>query len=136
MVQTASILERLARREREARVRTSGDLVRERPARTDDANVRNVHLSDKVGVGEELVPAGVDAHDWASWGEEARYVLLERLGVGAELGMAEADALRLAVVEARMVQAGVPVASWSFVGQALRVFEGSRIVAVELRSKP
>jgi hypothetical protein len=136
VVQTASILERLARREREARVRTSGDLVRERPARTDDANVRNVHLSDKVGVGEELVPAGVDAHDWASWGEEARYVLLERLGVGAELGMAEADALRLAVVEARMVQAGVPVASWSFVGQALRVFEGSRIVAVELRSKP
>lgn len=136
MVQTASILERLARREREARVRTSGDLVRERPARTDDANVRNVHLSDKVGVGEELVPAGVDAHEWASWGEEARYVFLERMGVGAELGMAEADALRLAVVEARMVQAGVPVASWSFVGQALRVFEGSRIVAVELRSKP
>jgi hypothetical protein len=135
VVQTASILERLARREREARVRTSGDLVRERPARTDDANVRNVHLSDVAGVGE-LVPAGVDAHEWASWGEEARYVFLERMGVGAELGMAEADALRLAVVEARMVQAGVPVASWSFVGQALRVFEGSRIVAVELRSKP
>lgn len=134
MVQTASILERLARREREARVRTSGDLVRERAARTEDANVRNVHLSDEVEVGGP--PAGVDAHEWASWGEEARYVLLERLGVGAELGMAEADALRLGVVEARMVHAGVPVASWSFVGQALRVFEGSRIVAVELRSKP
>ena len=56
--------------------------------------------------------------------------------MGAELGMAEADALRLAVVEARMVHAGLPVASWSFVGLALRVFEGSRIVAVEPRSKP
>lgn len=135
MVQTVSILERLARREREVRVRPSGDLVRERAARTEDANVLNVHLSDEVGVGE-LAPAGVDAHEWASWGEEARYVLLERLGVGDELGMAEADALRLAVVEARMVHAGVPVASWSFVGLALRVFEGSRIVAVEPRSKP
>jgi len=135
VVQTVSILERLARREREARVRPSGDLVRERAARTEDANVINVHLSDEVGVGE-LAPAGVDAHEWASWGEEARYVLLERLGVGDELGMAEADALRLAVVEARMVHAGVPVASWSFVGLALRVFEGSRIVAVEPRSKP
>ena len=83
-----------------------------------------------------LVPAGVDAHEWASWGEEARYVLLERLGVGDELGMAEADALRLAVVEARMVHAGVPVASWSFVGLALRVFEESRILSVEPRSKP
>lgn len=135
MVQTVSILERLARREREARVRPSEDLGRERAVRTEDANVRNVHLSDEAGVGE-LVPAGVDAHEWASWGEEARYVLLERLGVGDELGMAEADALRLAVVEARMVHAGLPVASWSFVGLALRVFEGSRIVAVEPRSKP
>lgn len=135
MVQAVSILERLARREREARVRAAGDLVRERAARTKDTNVRNVHLADEVGVGE-LAPAGVDAHEWESWGEEARYVLLERLGVGAELGMAEADALRLAVVEARMVHAGVPVASWSFVGLALRVFEGSRIVAVEPRSKP
>jgi hypothetical protein len=105
VVQTVSILERLARREREARVRPSEDLVRERSARTDDANVRNVHLSDEAGVGE-LAPAGVDAHEWASWGEEARYVLLERLGVGDELGMAEADALRLAVVEARMAHAG------------------------------
>ena len=135
MVQSVSILERLARREREARVRAAGDLVRERAARTEDANVTNVHLSDVPRVGE-LAPAGVEAHEWASWGEDARYVLLERLGVGAELGMAEADALRLAVVEARMVQAGVPVAAWSFVGQALRVFEGSRIVAVEPRSKP
>lgn len=128
MVQTVSILERLARREREARAAVD---IRETRA----ANVRNVHLADEVGVGE-LAPAGVDAHEWASWGEEARYILLERLGVGDELGMAEADALRLAVVEARMVQAGVPVASWSFVGLALRVFEGSRIVAVEPRSKP
>ena len=135
MVQAVSILERLARREREARVRAAGDLIRERAARTEDANVTNVHLSDVPRVGE-LAPAGVEAHEWASWGEDARYVLLERLGVGVELGMAEADALRLAVVEARMVQAGVPVAAWSFVGQALRVFEGSRIVAVEPRSKP
>ncbi len=135
MVQTVSILERLARRERDARLRVSGDLIRDRAARADDANVRNVHLSDEVEVGE-LVPAGVDAREWASWGEEARYVLLERLGVGDELGMAEADALRLALVEARMVHAGVPVASWSFVGLALRVFEGSRIVSVEPRSKP
>lgn len=135
MVQAVSILERLARRERDARLRASGDLVRERAARADDANVRNVHLADEPRVGE-TTPAGVDAREWASWGEEARYVLLERLGVGDELGMAEADALRLALVEARMVHAGVPVASWSFVGLALRVFEGSRIVSVEPRSKP
>ena len=87
-------------------------------------------------VHDDFRPAGVDAHEWASWGEEARYVLLERLGVGDELGMAEADALRLAVVEARMVHAGVPVASWSFVGLALRVFEEARIVDVKPRSKP
>ena len=135
MVQTVSILERLARRERDARVRTSEDLVRERAVRTEDANVLNVHLSDEARVGE-LTPAGVDAHEWASWGEEARYVYHERLGIGDELGMAEADALRLAVVEARMVHAGVPVASWSFVGLALRVFEGARIVSIEPRSKP
>lgn len=97
MVQTVSILERLARREREARAAVD---LRETRA----ANVRNVHLSDEAG--EPDAPAGVDAAEWASWGEEARYVLLERLGVGDELGMAEADALRLAVVEARMVQAG------------------------------
>lgn len=127
MVPTVSILERLARREREARVRPSEDPVRERAARTEDANVRNAPLSDEPGVGERA-PAGVDAHEWASWGEEARYVLLERLGVGDELG--------LAVVEARMVQAGVPVAARAFVGLALRVFEGSRIVAVEPRSEP
>ena len=135
MVRPVSILERLARREREARVRPSEGLVRERAARTEDANVRNVHLSDEAGVGEPA-PAGVDAHEWASWGEDARYVLLERLGVGDDLGMAEADSLRVAVVEARMVQAGVPVASQSFVGMVLRVFEGSRIVAVRPRSKP
>lgn len=120
MVQTVSILERLARRERNA-------------ARAVDTNVRNVHLSDEeVG---ELVPAGVEAHEWASWSEEARYVFVERLGVGDELGMAEVSALRLAVVEARMVQAGVPVASWSFVGMALEIFKG-RVVSVEPRSKP
>lgn len=135
MIRTVSILERLARRERKARASPTEDLVRERAARTDDANVRNVHLSDEAEVGE-MAPAGVDAAEWVSWGEDARDIFLERLGVGDELGMAEADALRLAVIEARMVQAGVPVASRAFVGHALRVFEGSRIVAVEPRSKP
>lgn len=71
MVQTVSILERLARREREAR--------------TDDANVRNVHLSDEV----------------EAWG---------------------------------LVRA--PVASRAFVGKVMGIFEDSRIVSVELRSKP
>lgn len=131
MVQALSILERLSRREREARVRPSEDLVRERSISPDDTNVRQ---SDETSVGE-LAPTGVDAAEWASWGEEARYVLLERLGVGDELGMAETDAFRVAVVEARMVHAGVPVASWSLVGLALRVFEGS-ILSVEPRSKP
>jgi len=123
VVQTVSILERLARREREARVRPS-----------DDSKVRNVHLSDEVVVG--AIPAGIDAREWASWDEEARYVLLERLGVGAELGMIEADALRRAVVEARMTHAGVPIASWPLVGLALESFEGSRIESVNPRSKP
>lgn len=127
MVQAVSILERMARREREAR-------VRERPSRTYDANVRNVHLSDEVEVGGP--PAGIQAHEWTSWGEEARYVCLERLGVGDELGMAETDALRRAVVEARMAYAGIPAASWPLVGLALELFEGSRIVNVTPRSKP
>ena len=135
MVQTVSILDRLARRARESRVRVSADLVRARPARHEGANAHNVHLSDEVGVGG-LVPAGVDRHEWESWGEEARYVFEERMGVGAELGMTEEGSLRLAVVEARMVHAGVPVASWSFVGMVLEIFEESRIEAVEPRSQP
>lgn len=133
MAHALSILDRLARREREARVRPSEDLVRERSAVAGTTNVRNVHLSDEVG---EPAPAGVDAAEWASWGEEARYVLLERLGVGEELGMAGADALRRAVVETRMVQAGVPAADWPLVGRALEVFEGWRIVDITPRSKP
>ena len=143
MVQTVSIFDRLARRERESRVRPSADLVRARPARPAGADTYPTTFcgkTDKRGEepqnGGKLVPAGVDSHEWGTWGEEARYVFEERMGVGAELGMAEAHALRLAVVEARMVHAGVPVASWSFVGLALRVFEGSRIVAVEPRSNP
>lgn len=125
MFRAVSILERLARREREARA--AADLLE-----TGAANVHNVHLSDKV---EEPPPAGVDAAEWASWDEEARYVLLERLGVGDDLGMAEADSLRVALAEARMVHAGVPAASQSFVGNVLRAF-GARIVAVTPRSKP
>jgi hypothetical protein len=34
-----------------------------------------------------------------------------------------------------MVHAGVPVASWSFVGMVLEIFEESRIEAVEPRSQ-
>jgi len=134
VVKPVSILERLARlarHEREARGRI--DLGKVRAASDDDANVRKVPLSDEVA---ETVPAGVDAFEWAGWGEEARYVLLERLGVGAELGMAEKAALPRAVVEARMAHAGVPLASTKLVGRALELFKDFRIVSVELRSKP
>ena len=91
-------------------------------------HVRNVHLSDEV-VGEP-VPAGVDASEWGTWGEEARYVYLERVGVGDELGMDEEAARRRAGVEARMVQAGVPLDSWPLVGLTLETFE-ARILTVE-----
>lgn len=135
MVASDYILEslaRLARHEREDRVRPSEGMGRrgvspQLRAREVD-HVRNVHLSDEV-VGEP-VPAGVDASEWGTWGEEARYVYLERVGVGDELGMDEEAARRRAGVEARMVQAGVPLDSWPLVGLTLETFE-ARILTVE-----
>ena len=125
MAFTASILERLARRDREAHGQTG-------TARTAAGNVRNVHLADEER--GEPVPEGVDPHEWASWGEEARYVLLERLGVGDDQGMPETDSLRRAVVEARMAHAGLSAAAFPLVARTLEVFEDARIVSVEPRS--
>jgi hypothetical protein len=128
VVQSVSILERLARREREA-LRRGEELVRKV-----DANVLKVDVSEKPA--PPPVPAGVDAREWASWGEEARYVYEERMGVGTELGMTEAAASVQALTEARLAHAGVPSSAWSLVGKALATFEGCRIVSVKPRSKP
>jgi len=54
------------------------------------ANVRNVDVSH-------------DGHPSDLWGEEARYVYHERLGIGDELGMDEADARAVAFREAQAV---------------------------------
>ena len=118
MVQTVSILDRLARREREARVRPTED--------------DNVHVSDVVG---ESAPAGVEVYEWRSWADDPRYVLLERLGVGDELGMNQDDAVRRAVIEARMADAGVTADLLGLVGLALWLMEGASVVSVQPRSR-
>jgi hypothetical protein len=98
VVQTVSILERLARREREARVRPSEDRVREGPVRPEAYNVRNTHLSDKV---EPRTPGpGLDPAELTLWDADTRYVFEERLAVGLELGMAEGEARATAHAEA------------------------------------
>lgn len=93
-----AILERLARREREARVRPSEDLVRERPACTEVYNIRNVHLSDKVE--PRTLGPGLDPAELTLWDADTRYVFEERLAVGLELGMAEGKARATAHAEA------------------------------------
>lgn len=109
MAQVAAILERLARREREARALPPDD--------TGGAKAANVHLADVV----ELVPSGVDLALWRSWSEDARYTFHERLGIGDELGMDKSEAHRWAVIEAKLTAADVPRALRHLLGEALNM---------------
>jgi hypothetical protein len=112
MAQVAAVLERLARREREARALPQEDVGETKAA--------NVHLADVV----ELVPSGVDLALWRSWSEDARYTYHERLGIGDELGMDESEARRWAVIEAKLTAADVPRALRPLLGEALDILEG------------
>jgi hypothetical protein len=95
--------------------------------------VRNVDVPTPAKPAD-TTPAGVDVSEWKAWSEGARYVFLERLGVGDELRMDPEEALRIALVEARMEQARVPVSSRALMGQAMLLF-GARIVSHKPRSK-
>ena len=75
----------------------------------------------------------VDA-ELARWGAEARYHYAERLGIGLDLELDKAAAERVARLEARRVDAGVPL-DWpeGAVDLALEVFRdfGMELVDVE-----
>ena len=55
---------------------------------------------------ETDTPAGIDPHEWHDWGDEARYVFHERMGMAQDLEVPRGQALSVAVREARAAHEG------------------------------
>lgn len=62
--------------------------------------------------------------EWRDWGEEARYVFLERMGVGVELNMDEEEAFFVARSEAILTEKKVPASLFTLTRTALVLFGG------------